>query len=273
MAKKTKKTGRTRAPKKLTVDFSDTDSVARAMSRALNVPLEDMEMEESSNYSGFGVDVYQVTVGRQEYYVVENDDEAERLAVAVVTQDLEESPENFEQNFITSHINIERLRRDLHSDVQNGNYERLKEDAEQNPMRFLKDNDVDVPEPSEKKLREHAEVMSDDDESARELYQKLKEGDAEDRWIELGEEPEVPDSEIERLAEEQTEEQLKDPVAYLEEMSDHETAIKQAIEIGGIDVRAAAEEAVSVDGVGHFLSSYDGNVSDGPGGIVYWRGN
>ena len=273
MTTKRKKTVKSRTPRKVTVDFSDVESVGRAMAKALDVSPEDMQIEESSNYSGFGVDVYQVSIGQKEYFVVENDDEAEKLAVAIVTQDLEESPEIFDQHFIESHINIDRLRRDLSSDVQNSNYERLKEDAEQNPMRFLKDNDIDIPEPSDKKLHEHADVMSDDENSARDIYRKLKEGDAEDRWIELGEEPEVPDSAIEKLAEEQTEEQLKDPIGYLEEMSDREQAVKQAIEIGGIDVKAAAEEVVSTDGVGHFLSSYDGNVSDGPGGLVYWRGN
>ena len=52
-----------------------------------------------------------------------------------------------------------------------------------------------------------------------------------------------------------------------------EDGVTKAIEIGGIDVEAATEEVVSTDGVGHFLSHYDGNINDGPGGIVYWRDN
>ena len=39
------------------------------------------------------------------------------------------------------------------------------------------------------------------------------------------------------------------------------------------DIDAAAEEAVSVDGAGHFLSSYDGSTSETKSGLVYWRTN
>lgn len=267
-AKKTKKTSRKRG-----VDFSDEDSVKAAMAEALDVPVEDLSIEEDKGMGSFGEGtVYRVELGSKEYFVVEDEDSAEKLAIAIVTQDLENEPENFNKDFIESHIDKERLRRDLHSDVHSSNYDSLKEEADRRPMEFCKQNDIDIPEPTEKQLRDHAEVMSDDENSAAEIYRKLKEGDAEDKWIELGEEPEVPDSAIEDAAETMTNEQLKDPMSYLEDIYGDEAAAK-AIEIAGIDVKAAAEEAVSTDGVGHFLSSYDGNVSDGPGGIVYWRHN
>jgi len=50
--------------------------------------------------------------------------------------------------------------------------------------------------------------------------------------------------------------------------------IKKELEtIGGIDVDAAAEEAVSTDGPENFLARYDGTINDGPGDIIYWRDN
>jgi hypothetical protein len=257
------------------VDWSDEDSVKVAMGQALDVPLDDMEIEEERGLSSFDEGtVYQISVGRQEYAVAEDQDAVEKLAVAVVLQDLKDSPDSFEQGFIQSHIDMDRLRRDLHSDVYDMNYERLKEEAERKPMEFLKDNNIDIPEPTKKQMQEYADAMGDDDKpSARYMDDFEVQGDAEDRWIILGEEPEVPDSEIEAITESETKEQLKDPVSYLSDIYGDGDAVKKAIEIGGIDEQAAAEEAVNVDGAGHFLSGYDGNLHDGPGGIVYWRTN
>lgn len=264
--------------KTVKVDWSEVEDVKHAMALELDVPPMDLEIEEDRGMSGFGDGtVYRVTTGRQgpEYMVAEDVDSAEKLAISIVLQDLKDSPEIFEQNFIQSHIDEDRLRRDLHSDVFNSNYERLKEDAERRPMEFLKANSLDVPEPTEAEMKKHAEAMSDDETPASEILGKLKSGDmdAEDKWIEMGEEPEVPEKEISDLCESETEEQLKDPVSYLEDIYGREDAVKKAIEIAGIDEQAAAEEAVSTDGAGHFLSGYDGHLHTGPGGIVYWRTN
>lgn len=276
-AKKTPK--RKSAPRKSStsydVDWSDPVSVESALDKHFTDDIEDFE--EDRGYSGFREGtVYRFKSGGAEYAVAEDDDAAEKLAVAIVLQDLQDlqdSPENFEQNFIESHIDKDRLRRDLHSDVWDSNYERLKEEAERSPMEFLKDNGLDIPEPSRDKMQEHAEAMSDDETSAADIMKKLNAGDAEDKWIEMGEEPEVPEKELNDLAESETESQLKDPVSYLEDIYGREDAVKKAIEIGGIDENAAALEAVSVDGAGHFLSGYDGNLNMGPAGIVYWRTN
>ena len=59
---------------------------------------------------------------------------------------------------------------------------------------------------------------------------------------------------------------------YLDDIYGDEAA-KKAIEIAGIDVEAAAKEAVSTDGEGHFLSGYDGETHETKGGLVYWRTN
>jgi hypothetical protein len=264
-----------KAPKKVVeVDWDDEDSVKLAMAQALEVDANDLKIKEDHGYSGFGAGtVYLVEMGKQEYHVAENSDVAHDLAVAVVKQDLEHEPEIFNQDFIASHIDLDRLRNDLMSDVQNMRYEDLKEEADKRPERFIKDNDLEWPEPTEKQLRDHAEAMSDETHSAQSIYDKLKSlGDAEDRWTELGEEPEINDSEIETLAEQQAKDQLKDPLEYLKDIYGDE-ATKKAIEIVGIDEDAAADEAVSTDGEGHFLARYDGNMHDGPGGIVYWRSN
>ena len=189
-------------------------------------------------------------------------------------QDLESEPEIFNQSFIESHVNKDCLRRDLHSDIYDTNYEWLRNEANTKPVRFIQDNSLDFPEPTEKQLRAYADAMSDEENSAKDIYTNLeKMGDAEDRWIEMGEEPEVPDSEVEKVAEGETENQLEDPVSYLQDIYGKEDGIKKAIEIGGIDVDAAAEALIKGDGAEHFIALYDGNINDGPGGIVYWRDN
>lgn len=90
---------------------------------------------------------------------------------------------------------------------------------------------------------------------------------------EEGERREPEYREIEELAEKQAEAQLRDPMEYLEDIYGREDAVKQAITIAGIDTAAAAEEAVNVDGPGHFLSSYDGSTHETKSGLVYWRHN
>lgn len=260
--------------KKIEVDFSDEESVAAAMASELDVDVDDIKIKSSHLESFRTGTLWEISVGRTEYIVAENSDAADDLAKAVVAQDLEHEPGIFNQDFIERHIDKDRLRNDLHSDVWDMRYESLKEEADRRPMEFLKDNNIDIPEPTEKQLREHAEAMSDDENSAQSIYDKLKEmGDPEDRWIEMGNDPEVPDSEIETIATAETDEALKDPVGYLEEIYGREDSVKKAIEIAGIDIDEAAEDAVKEDGAEHFLARYDGAINDGPGGIVYWREN
>jgi len=202
---------------------------------------------------------------------MENHDEFEAAAVEGVEDDLDDSPENFSRDFIQNHIDVERLRRELHGDVYSSNYDDLLEEAEQRPMRFLKEHNIDVPSPSEKQMRDHAEAMSDDDKSASVIYDELIAEDEESRWITMGEDPEVPDSEVESVAEAQTEEQLRDPIDYLEDIYGPQEAVAQAIKIGGIDARAAAEEAVHLDGPEHFMCGYDNNYQTTRSGFIVWR--
>jgi hypothetical protein len=163
------------------------------------------------------------------------------LAIAVVEQDLDDQPEMFEQTFIESHINIDRLRRDLQSDVESMNYDTMSELRPDEFWREAENYGMEAPE------------ADDDDED----------------W----EVPEPTNIEIETLAERMAEQELRDPVQYLQDIYGDEEGIKKAVEIGGIDINAAAEDAVRTDGAGHFLAHYDGNINDGPNGIVYWRAN
>lgn len=235
------------ASKRDAVEFSDPEDVRVEMARALGVEPESLEIEEYP-HSISGTSMYRVDhkgvmgdYGRhedREYYVVENNDAAEDEALARVKQDLENEPEIFEQHFIEQHIDTERLRRDLHSDVENQNREYV--------------NDLSDSEFWGEAGRQGMTVPDDDED---------------------GNTPEPTDSDREDLAERITDEKLKDPMEYLEDIYGKEDAVKQAIQIAGIDVDGAAQEAVNVDGAGHFLASYDGNLNETPNGLAYWRHN
>lgn len=238
-----KKTAK-RAPKK--ADFDDEEEVLAEV-RAELIKNKDADkndgfsMGEDRGLSSFGEGtVYEIDNG-QSWCVVENDDQFEALALAVVKQDLEQEPEIFNKDFIEQHINTDKLRRELESDVQNMAEEDLREmDAEE----FWKEYDrtFDLP---------------DDVEAAQDE----------------GEDPRDPeDSEIEELAEDRTKDLLKDPMSYLEDIYGDEAAAK-AIEIAGLDIDAAAQAAVDEDGVEHFLCRYDGNYYTSPSGFVFWRNN
>lgn len=227
-------------------DFDNEDDVLAAMATELDIDESQLTIR-ASHMEAFGAgSVWQVSTrgGNKEWLVVEDDDVARELAIAVVTQDLEDEPEIFTQSWLEGFIDTDRLRRDLHSDVWSSNYDYWNELAESDPEQFWQGAEgygADVPE----------EDLDDDD------------------W----EWPTPDDSVVETIAEKQTEEQLEDPIRYLEDIYGREDAVKQAMEIAGLDISAAADSAVDTDGAGHFLSGYDGELREGPHDTVYWRTN
>jgi hypothetical protein len=229
--------------KKREVDFDDEDSVLAEMSEALDIDPGELKIENSHLTDFDTGTVYRIyfrgsRTGSQEWYVVTNDEQEHELAVAIVKQDLEQEPEVFDQGFIERHIDTDRLSRELESDVQTQREEDLREMRERDFWREWEGEGFDAPEENE-------------------------DGDIE---------PPTEDQ-ISDLAAHQTEEQLRDPLAYLVDIYGQEDAVKQAIEIAGIDVDAAAEDAVDTDGAAHFLSSYDGNTETTKSGLVFWRHN
>lgn len=277
---------------KQSIDFDDMDAVQKEMARALDVPAKSLEVEEYP-HSISGTKMYKVehkgVMGKyghnedREYYVVENDEAAEEEALARVKQDLENEPEIFNQSFIESHIDTERLRRDLESDVQNMREEDLREMSARDFWREAEGTGVApkfrVTGTSETTGTETNIGLFDDESDA---------DDAAQKWVDQQQTdfPETPDdfsadveaedpsdSDIETVAEEQAKAQLRDPMQYLEDIYGKEEAVKQAIQIAGIDVDAAAQDAVNTDGAGHFLASYDGDLRESPNGLAYWRHN
>jgi len=271
------------------VDFGDEEAVLREVAEALGEDADSLSIEESHMTSFREGLVYEISTrgGRRSWLVMEDEDQAEALAVAVVEQDLESDPELFNRDFIEQHIDTDRLRRDLTSDVESITYDDLRYEAERRPEDFWRqaeqygtgsasfivswdnghatgdiagrfDDEDDAIEAGE---AWKAEMVAADPEEAEDVYSyevSIKEPST---------------SEIEDLAEKIAEDRLRDPIAYLEEIYGREDGIQQAIQIGGIDIAAAAQDAVNIDGWPHFLCRYDGNYEETPSGFVVWREN
>jgi hypothetical protein len=229
-------------------NFDDQDEVLEEVAHELDIDPDELDIITNTALESFGAgDVYEIRFKHKPHgktwSVVENDEVFHELAIEVVKQDLEQEPEIFNRSFIEQHINMDRLQHDLHSDVYSTNYDRLEE---MNPEDFWREAEgfgMDAPEQEE------------DDE-----------GNLEDLR-------EPTSGEVDRLAEKITDEELRDPMRYLEDIYGEKEAVEQAIKIAGIDIDAAAEDAVDTDGAEHFLARYDGDYHTTPSGFVYWRDN
>jgi len=232
-----------------TIDFDDEDAVLEEIARALDEEPDELRIDVEDGLTSFGAGtVYSVTIrggGRKEWQVVADDDQERRLALAVVKQDLEEEPEIFNQDFLERHIDKETLRSELRQDALDSRIDDLSDRASRRPDEFWDD--------WENEGLELPEAVEDADD------------EGEDR-------PEPDQTEVEELAERQVDEELRDPMKYLDDLYGDEAA-KKALEFAGIDVDAAAEDAVDTDGPAHFLAHYDGESHETRSGLVYWRAN
>ena len=236
MARKqtTKKTPR----KPLKVSFDDEAGVLKEIAKELDIDKCDLDIRRGSAPNGYG-DAYEIsTRGGREWIVMKDDDEFEAAALQGVKNDLDENPENFEPSFIESHIDMKHLRDELHADCLSGAMDYASEIGDRRFWQEAGRRGIEEPEPDE-----DGDVRSPTDE------------------------------EIESFAEDMVSDQLKDPMEYLNDIFGREDAVKKAIEIAGIDIKAAAKEAVSTDGAAHFMCGYDGNYNTSPSGFIYWRHN
>jgi hypothetical protein len=223
-----------RQKKKTAIDYDDEDAVLSSVAKELETEADELSIKEDRGLSGFGEGtIYLVKWGRDEYNVAENYDQAYALAVAVVKQDLEQEPELFNKDFIEQHINKDKLRDKLEGDVIDMRIDDLTDMTAGEFWREWEREGMDPPD---------------------------------------SEEQEASQKQIEELAAEQAQQQLQDPMQYLEDIYGDDAAAK-AIEIAGIDIDAAADDAVDTDGWEHFLARYDGNSHETASGLVYWRVN
>jgi hypothetical protein len=178
---------------------------------------------------------FTVSHGNREWIVFRNQDEAETYAISLVEQDINDEPEIFNQDFIFSHIS------------EGGWVEFAAEEA----AHFCDDeSDEDlIDQYGDRGDYDEAEEREDDEAMASMI------DDARDSCY---------SSRTDSIVEEGVE-------SYFTGVFGRDEGVREAIRILGIDVHAAAEDAVNQDGIAHFLAHYDGDEIELPGGAYAYR--
>lgn len=252
------------------------------------------------------------------WQIYQDEETAEAVALARVKEDLENEPELFSANFIASHVNREKLKNTLWSDVREHRSDDFDEMSDDDKAEALERAGVisDTSEAfvsrkeflpvSEQKIAElfaefieHLRTTVTDKAAVAQGFQnavqfirsenaRLSEMDDEDFIKALIADSGFPIDEDDYFTDEQSginEETIDgfkeayldklgeefDPMEWLNDVYSPEEAQKQAIEHGGIDVEAAAQEVVNADGWAHFINHYDGNYNTLHCGAVYFR--
>lgn len=205
------------------------------MARALDVAPSDLKVEKGPYPKS-----HEVHLGGQEYVVVPDDDTAYKIALKRVEEDLKDEPGMFNQSFIESHIDQKALKKWVYK-------ERLEDDYVDELAEHQLDDFWDLAR------RFNVEAVPDTDEEGNLMEPSRKQ--------------------LAAVKKAYAEDAADNPMSYFEDMYSHDEAVKHAIKAVGIDVKAAAEEAVDTDGWQHFLAGYDGNSHDTESGLVYWRVN
>lgn len=243
------------------------------LAKELADSLGNIEMEEEiknsltwdkGRYQDWG-DAGSFEADGKEYNIIEGEDEAERIAIALVKQDLEDEPEIFNKDFLERFIYISDTDRrlisvedadsiagDLYYDLNKENYGEV----------FDRLDISDEWDEWEEKLSKAEELDSEKEDSKE--YEKVKE--ELEKYLK---------EEIEEWKDNYAEElegRLEDPIQYFvkdEGMYSMEDLMKQSFI--QINTDEAAEAAVDEDGWAHFLSLYDGNYETTKSGYVYFR--
>ena len=214
----------------------DLDQIKKSLIKNFGVEFRDeiiSTFSDNGAYSSYGNSGV-FTADGQEYVWIENEDEAERIATEIVGQDLEESPGNFNQTWLTNWIQL--------SSSMDRNYMALEEanaivgNMDDNEILDYVGVEIDSNDENyDKKVSDAREQIISD--KSDDIYEAL--GNPYNYFVESG---------------------LTDEKDYLE-------IVKKYIDIDG-----AAEDAIDTDGWAHFLSLYDGDYDTTPEGVVFFQG-
>jgi hypothetical protein len=167
-----------------------------------------------------------------EYRVFKTEDDAEEVAVEQVREDMEESPESFYQDFLLQHIDGRSFFESALDEMNLSYAEDIKSEDDERYANRL------IAEMVENGIMDEDDALSGNAEELADLY-------------------------IEDFANLMTEEQLNegnDGFDYFVSNFGLEYTMKLVIDNNLIDIDEASKDAVISDGIGHFLSSYDGET-------------
>jgi hypothetical protein len=218
---------------------------------AANENIDTSEIEiESRHFGDYDADDkdsttrFEFEVAGQTYKMFKDEDVAEEFALELVTNDLEHEPDVFNQEWLSGFIDEDSLRNaigdpyeDWDDEVNSLDYDEL--------LTFLYDNNyVDSNDPF---YDADGEPLPETPELAALLDSKKQD------YID-NEKPTV------------------DPWAWMRDVYGRD-AMREALRIAQIDIKAAAESAVRTDGWAHFVAHYDHDYTVCDNGAVYCRIN
>jgi len=210
--------------------------------------------------------------GESEWIVFKNYDDAERYAIARVRQDLEVEPEIFTPSWLENYIYISktdiRIMAGEEADYYIGDMsdnEVLKEIGNDNDYEKIKDK-IEL-------ATDNRDGLNEDDEDYKKEYLKA---DREVKDLEQDLEDLVSESR-DTLISDRYDELVKayeDPIQYfVEEQGTYSVSDLMSQSFINIDIEEASKDAVSEDGVAHFLDRYNGEEEELVGGFVAFGTN
>ncbi len=222
------------------IDNSDYNEVIISL---LNETGEEFD-EIDDNISGNILDI--TMESGAEYRVYLNEDDAYDDAVERVTQDAEENLEYFNKDFVMRHLDsdIDKFFREVY-DEMNVSYA----------------NDIKL-EGNHKYDNRLIEEMV--------MYGLMSKSDAES-----GEASEIAEDRIDDFVETLTSDQMTggDGTEFYKDQFGEDELYKLLQNNNLIDIDSLSQDAVATDGIGHFISSYDGNMIYLDNGEVAFRTN
>jgi len=214
-------------------EYAEGGEVEDWMEEALESLIEETGFDELeiTMVSDNGNEFY-CTDGDTEYRVFKTEDDAEEKAIEQVREDMEESPENFNQDFIKDYIDG----REYFEDALN-------------EMNYSYAYDIQ----SEK----------DDKYESRLIAEMVEWGILDDVDAHSSNAEEIANDNIDDFVTLLTNEQLgqgNNGLDYFISNFGEEETMKMVIDNNLIDIDEASKDAVQTDGIGHFLSYYDGET-------------
>ena len=216
-------------------DYAEGGEVEDWMEEALESLIEETGFDDLEiTYVGNSKIKYEFMAsdGDVEYRVFQTEGDAEETAIEQVREDLEESPENFNQDWLMNYID-------------GGDF---FEEA-LNEMNQVYVDDIESESDSVYENRLIAELVENglmDEEDAKSDYAEPMADDLKSDYVAL-------------LTEGQLDEGNNGLNYFIYNFGEEET-YKMVRDNNLIDIDEASKDAVNVDGIGHFLSSYDGET-------------
>jgi hypothetical protein len=214
-------------------DYAEGGEVEDWMEEALASLIEETGSTdiEISYVSNDGKEFY-ATDNDVEYRVFKTEDDAEETAIQQVREDLEENPEYFNQDWLMNYIDGRDFFEEALNEMNQSYVDDIESESDSKYANRL------IAELVENGLMDEADAKSD--------YAQPMADDLKSDYVALLTEDKMNEG--------------NDGLDYFIFNFGEEETYKMVIDNNLIDIDEASKDAVSTDGIGHFLSSYDGET-------------